>query len=39
MSLLVISKTLALFGNTVYADDKYSLHNSETLQQPIQVVI
>ena len=37
MSLLLISENLALFVNKVTADDKYSLCNSETLQQPFQM--
>ena len=37
MSLLVISKILGLFVNALTADDKYSLRNSEDLQQPIQM--
>ena len=35
MSLLVISKILGLFVNTLTVDDKYSLRNSENLRQPI----
>ena len=35
MSLLVISKILGLFVNTLTADDKYSFRNSENLRQPI----
>ena len=37
MSLLVTSQMLELFLNTLTADDKYSLHNIENLQQPIQL--
>ena len=37
MSLLVISEMLALFVNILTTDDKYSLHNSENLQQAIQM--
>ena len=37
MPLLVISKILGLFLNTLPADDKYSFRNSENLPQPIQM--
>ena len=37
MSLLVISEFLRLFVNTLTADDKYSLRNTENLYQPIQM--
>ena len=37
MFLLVMSETLALFVDTLTADDKYSLCNRENLQQKIQV--
>ena len=37
MSLLVICEVLRLFVNTLSADDKYSLCNSEKLPQPIQM--
>ena len=37
MSLLVISKILGLFVNTLTADDKYSFHNSENLREPFQM--
>ena len=37
MSLFVKSEILGLFVNTLTADDKYSLHNSENLTQPIQM--
>ena len=33
----MISEILGLFVNTLTADDKYSIHNSETLWQPIQI--
>ena len=39
MSLLVISEILGLFLNTVTANDKYSLHNREKLQEPIQMLL
>ena len=34
-SLLVISKILGLFVNTLTADDKYSLTKRDNLMQPI----
>ena len=37
MSLFVKSEILGLFVNTLTADDKYSLHNSKNLTQPIQM--
>ena len=37
MSLFVKSEILGLFVNTLTADDKYSLQNSENLTQPIQM--
>ena len=37
MFLLVISEILGLFVNTLTADDKYSLHNTEALWHPIQM--
>ena len=37
MSPLVISEIWALFGDTLTADDKYSLRSRETLPQPIQM--
>ena len=37
MSLSVISEILALFFSTLNTDDKYSLRNSETLRQLIQM--
>ena len=37
MSMLVICELLGLFGNTLTADDKYSLCNRENLPQPIQI--
>ena len=39
MSLLVIaiSEELGLFLNTLSADDKFSLRNSDNLQQPSQM--
>ena len=37
MSLFVICDILELFVNTFTGDDKYSLHNREDLQQPIQI--
>ena len=37
MSLLKISEILWLFVDTLTADDKYSLRNSENLRQPIQL--
>ena len=37
MSLPVISEILALFFSTLNTDDKYSLRNSETLRQLIQI--
>ena len=39
MSLLVASETLGLFVNTLTADNKYSLRNSENLHWPIQMTI
>ena len=39
MSLLVICKTLKLFINTLTADDKYSLLNSDNLTQPIRMLV
>ena len=39
MSFLVISEILELFVNTLTTDYKYSLRNSENLQQPIQMSI
>ena len=39
MSPLVISEVLALFVNTLTADDKYSLRNSENLGQPVQMFL
>ena len=36
-SLLLISKTLTLFVNTLTADDKYSLINRDTLTDAIQM--
>ena len=35
--LLVICKIFGLFGNTMTADNKYSLRSSENLLQPIQM--
>ena len=35
MSLLVICEILVVFINTLTADDKYSLHNSDILLEPI----
>ena len=37
MSFLVISKILTVFVNTLTADDKYSLCNSEKIQQPTEM--
>ena len=37
MSLLVISEILGIKVNTLIADDKYSLCNSENLMKPIQM--
>ena len=37
MSLLLMSGILALLGNAVNVDDKYSLCNCEKLRQPIQM--
>ena len=37
MSLLKIFEILGLFFNTLNADDKYCLRNSENLRQPIQM--
>ena len=37
MSLLKIFEILGLFFNTLNADDKYCLRNSEKLRQPIQM--
>ena len=37
MSLFVICDILELFVNTLTGNDKYSLHNREDLQQPIQI--
>ena len=39
MSLLVIPEILGLFVNTLTVNDKYSLRNSEDLQQRIQMQI
>ena len=39
MSFLVISEILELFVDTLTTDYKYSLRNSENLQQPIQMSI
>ena len=36
MSFLMIFETLGRFVNTLTEDDKYSLHNSENLWQPLQ---
>ena len=36
MSVLVVSKILRTFVNTLTPDDKYCLDNRETLLQPIQ---
>ena len=36
-SLIVISEMLGMLANTLTADDKYSLHNRETLLRPIQM--
>ena len=33
------SEILGLFANTLTGDDKYSLHNTENLPQPIQMVL
>ena len=35
MALLMISEILGLFVNTLTADDKHSLRNSDDLLQPI----
>ena len=37
MSLLVTCETLGLFVNTLTADGKYCVCNSENLPQPIQM--
>ena len=37
MSLLVICEISKLFVNTLTADGKYSLHNSNNLMQLIQI--
>lgn len=37
MSLLVISEILGLPVNTLHAENKYSRHNSEYLNHPIQM--
>ena len=37
MSLLAISRILALFVNALTDDDNYSLRNRQNLQQPIQM--
>ena len=37
MLLLLLSETLGLFLNTMTADDKYSLWNSENLPKPIKM--
>ena len=37
MSLLVICGITGLFANTLAADDKHFLRDSEILQQPIQM--
>ena len=37
MSLFLIFEILGLFVNTLIADDKFSLCNSEKLQQPLQM--
>ena len=39
MSLLVIHKILRLFVNTLTADDKYSLLKTDTIEQPIQMIL
>ena len=35
MSVLIVSKTLRPFVNTLTTDDKYALDNKEKSQQPI----
>ena len=37
MSFLSVSQVLGLLVNTLTADDKYSLRNSENLKQAIQM--
>ena len=37
--MLVLSKTLRLFVNTLTADDKYSLLNKDNLTQRIQILL
>ena len=37
MSLFVICELLGLFVNTLTANDKYSLRDSQNLPQPIQM--
>ena len=39
MSLLVICEIFAAFANTLTVDGKYSLHNSENLSIPIQMIL
>ena len=37
--MLVLCKILSLFVNTLTADDKYSLLNTDNLTQPIQILL
>ena len=37
--MLVLCKILSLFVNTLTADDKYSLLNTDNLMQPIQILL
>ena len=37
--MLVLSKILRLFVNTLTTDDKYSLLNRDNLTQPIQILL
>ena len=39
MSVLVESKILRPFVNTLTPDDKYSLNNKEMFPQPIQLIL
>ena len=39
MPLLVISEILGVFVTTVTANERYSLHNRQNLQQPIEEIL
>ena len=39
MSVLVVSKILTPFGNTLTHNDKYSLGNREILKKPIEIEV